>query len=156
MESLAELRALHNRCSPSCITTNCTARGITLRLPGQGVLCIKCDDCTCFPRGNTPGKRNPDFVVLYCPGEATSSHWYIIEMKGSVSSIGDIVKQIQDGADVVQASPRFKVPGRFRKKLFPIVAHGGGVRANDFSRKRIDFFGKPYEIFLKRSGSSLV
>ena len=153
MESLAELRTLHVPCSPSCITTNCKSGDVTLRLPEQGALCISCNDCTCFPKGDSD--RRPDFVVLYCPREAPSSRWFIIEMKGRVSNTGRVVSQIQAGADVVQISPCFKVtkqPGI----LVPIIAHGGGVRAADFSQKSIKFFGKSYRVSFRRSGSSLV
>ena len=154
MKSLTELRALHKPCSPSCITTSCKGAGdITLSLPDQGALCISCDDCTCFPEGDR--QKKPDFVVLYCPDKPPSPRWYIIEMKGSVSSIGDIVKQIQAGADVVQASPCFKVTSR-DCQLFPIVVHSGGLRTADFLQKRIRFFRKPYRIYFRRSGSDLV
>lgn len=154
MESLAELRTLHDGCSPSCITTSCKGDGgSTLRLPEQGALCISCDHCTCFPREE--GQRRPDFVVLYCSGETQGPRWYIIEMKGRVSNIGHIVSQIQAGANVVQTSPCFKVTG-WPGGLVPIVAHNRGLWTADFSQKSIKFFGKPYRIAFKRSGSDLV
>ena len=154
MEAIEELRALHNGCSPSCITTSCRGAGdVTLRLPQQGALCISCDACTCFPKEE--GQRRPDFVVLYCSGEASGSRWFIIEMKGRVSDTGRVVSQIQAGADVVQNSPCFKVAG-LPSQLSPIVVYSKHVRTADFSRKRINFFGKLHEILFKRSGSDLV
>ncbi len=153
MQPLVELRALHGSCSPSCITSRCRAEGIALRLPEQGALCISCDDCTCFLKGE--GERKPDFIVLYCPSEAPSSLWFIIEMKGRVSDAGRVVSQIQAGAVVVQTSPCFRVTGQSRI-LVPIVVHGRSVRDSDFSRKRINFFGRRFEIFFKRSGDGLL
>lgn len=153
MASLAELQALHGSCNPSCITTRCRAKGIVLRLPEHGALCISCDSCICFPERD--GQRKPDFIVLYCPSEAPSSLWFIIEMKGRVSDPGRVVSQIQAGAHVVQTSPCFRVTGR-PLVLVPIIAHGGGVRDADFSQKSIMFFGKKYRINFKRSGRSLL
>ncbi len=153
MDSLEELRDLHNRCSPSCITTRCRAEGVTLTLPGQGAVCISCDACTCFPKGQ--GDRRPDFVVLHCPREAPRPRWFIIEMKKKVSDTDRIVSQIQAGVDVVQNSPCFKVTDR-PGKLVLIIVHGRGVKDSELLRKRINLLGKRYEVFFKRSGSDLV
>ena len=155
MEAIEELRALHNGCSPSCITTSCRGAGdVTLRLPQQGALCIGCDHCTCFPEGE--GQKRPDFVVLYCPGGTKAPSWYIIEMKGKRPNTEDVVRQIQAGATVVETSPCFKVTGRPCLSLVAIVVYNRGLRVADFLRKRINFFGKECPKVVKRSGDCLL
>lgn len=152
MQRLKALEALHKSCNPRCTTTKCRKDNCTLGLPRQGVLCVDCDRCKAFPKEE--GEKRPDFIVLYAGGKSTSPRWFIVEMKGTVSDIGHIVAQFQAGAKVIQDNSRFRVaPSPL--PLVPLLLHDGHIRADEFIRRRISFWGRPCEITIRRCGIEL-
>ena len=149
----AELRNLHVRCHPSCVTNKCKSGDCHLAVRNDRMICIKCDDCKAIP--DVEGVQKPDFIVLYV--DKVPSCWFVIELKSRVRHASSIVAQLQAGADIMQDNVAFQIQGS-PSRLVPILVHGRRIHAADvqiLARATISFRGARHLIKRKHCGDNL-
>ena len=126
----------------------CSGQGVTLDLSDSDCVCVDCDSCAAFG----PNDPKPDYIGLQ---DSEKPRWFVIEMKKSVRSLSQPVRQLQAGADRIQADPLFRVDGS-PQTIVGIIVHGKGtVKTSDISSYSIKFKGKRFPVITKRSGATL-
>lgn len=138
--ALAILRAQHSECKKkvTCIVVRCRRGSSELKLPLADTVCVDCDECDYFPK-NEEGRKRPDFVVAYAPGDPDDVTWVIVEMKGRVKSSQDTIEQLASGVEVVRE--QFTVRG-YGQRFVALVFKSSHSRATDIDRingERIKF-----------------
>lgn len=152
---MGTFRTLHDGCNPHCVAVgirrpNC-ALVISRALQPQ-VVAIDCDRCGSF----AIGEHRPDFILLFGGETGVSPRWFVVEMKSTIRDIGELVQQLQAGADAILSKPNFAVPSS-PALLTPLILHRHqGAKAADFVNRTISFFGKKFHILHKRCGANLV
>ena len=145
---LNHLRRLHSHNNGNCIASRCSKQGVTLDLQDSGCVCVDCDSCAAFG----PNDPKPDYIGLQDSGQP---RWFVVEMKRSVRDLRQPVRQLQAGADKIQADPLFNVDDS-PQTIIGIIVHGKGkTKTADISSYSIRFRGKPFPVTATRSGGAL-
>ena len=154
MQPLSGLLSLHASCQPPCITPRCSRGDCSLHLPTGQAMAVDCDRCTCIPQG----ARRPDFILLYQQPGSSSTRWIVVEMKSRVGQAGQIVEQLQAGADLIQSNTCFHVK-HSPLRLLPLLLHSRGIHTADvqvINSRRVTFRGRAYPILSRRCGLDLM
>ena len=126
----------------------CSSQGVTLDLSDSECVCVDCDSCAAFG----PNDPKPDYIGLQ---DSENPSWFVVEMKRSVRNLSQPARQLQAGADKIQADPLFRVDGS-PQTIVGIIVHGRGkTKTTDVSSYSIRFRGKRFPITIKRSGERL-
>jgi hypothetical protein len=98
--------------------------------------------------------KKPDFILLYIGSKPSLLQWFVVEMKARVRDPGDIVKQLQAGADAIQNNPRFRISG-VDQLLVALILHDKHAHTADFAQKSVKFLGRSLIVNNKRCGFEL-
>lgn len=158
--TLRTLSSLHKSCNPKCVTNSCRRGSCKIILP-RGSEGIDCDKCQCFPIDieslnvdieeidiEEIGKT-PDFIIICYESNEKRSLWVIVDFKGNVSHVGQIVKQLQVGAIAIEKHPKFQVSNSPNNLVGLIVKEGGFSHASDLARRSIQFRNTKKPVFVK-------
>lgn len=152
--ALDTLRTLHDACNPPCVAVrirrpNC-ALVISQVLQPQ-LVGVDCDRCRSFARNEV----RPDFILLFGGETGIPSRWFVVEMKSTIRNIGELVGQLQAGADAIRSKSNFSVPSS-PTLLTPLILHRRqGAKTADFLTRTISFSSKKFRILHRRCGVSL-
>ena len=152
---LEELKELHSSCNPYCVVTSCRKGRCKIILDIlEKIVCIDCDLCGTFASEREDNEKRPDFVILYNNSAVSISRWFVIEMKGRVSHPRRIVKQLQEGANIIAGNEKFGI-SEYRGMLNAFVVRDKHVRATDFAQRYVSFRGKRSRVVVVKSPSKL-
>lgn len=92
-----------------------------------------------------------DFIILWCSDAGERA--YAVELKGGGFDISKVQNQLQGGADALAVM----VPAD-AVRFYPVLVHVQGMNTTAIkalARCRVNFSGKEYGIFTRKSGSSI-
>lgn len=164
--TISTLSSLHKNCNPKCVKNSCRRGSCRVVLP-SGSEGVDCDKCNCFPLDAKSLnvdieeifiddiKKVPDFIINCIESNEKQSSWVIVDFKGNVSHVGQIVKQLQVGAIAIEKHPKFEVDNSPNNLVGLIVKEGGFKHASDLERRSIKFRNIRRFVFVKNCGFSI-
>lgn len=153
------LKGLHRSCKSECVVNSCRSSSCRVVLP-SGSECIDCDECPCFPLAPKffeesfieETEKFPGFIVICYESNEKQSSWVIVDFKGNVSHIGEIIRQLQVGAIAVEKHPKFRINNSPNNLVALIVKEGGFKHASELDRRSIKFRNSLKQVFVKKRG----
>ena len=137
--------AVKRKVPQQCQTRQCRSSGCTVSMSGAPDSRVIVDmDCTAL--AIPAGTVRCDYLFI---GETVDNVWVTpIELKSGKINGGDVVNQLQGGADFAESLPVGE-PVRF----LPVLAHGKGVhrkQRQSLRERHVTFRGGKYQVTLIR------